>query len=104
MINITITILWTIHPIKKQDILQDDSNDKHPLISESVTVIWIGVHPAGEEPDQHVIRMAPRVSRMTTVHKVPTRLKSGLYSRDEILVPDDHPAQPSSWATSFSLH
>jgi hypothetical protein len=35
------------------------------LISESVTTIQIGVHPAGEEPNQHVIRVAPRVSRTT---------------------------------------
>jgi hypothetical protein len=76
---------------------------KRPLIFESVTVIRIGVHPAGEEPNQHVIRMLPWVSRMTTIYKVPTRSKSGPYSRDEVLAPSDRLAWSSYWATSFSL-
>jgi hypothetical protein len=54
--------------------------------------------------DQHIVRVAYRVSRTTTLHKVPTRSKSGLCSRDEILVPSDRSARPLSWATSFSLH
>jgi hypothetical protein len=77
---------------------------KQLLISESVTEIQIGVHPAGEEPNQHVICVASRVSRMTTFHEDPTRLKLGRCSRDEVLAPSDRLAQPSSWATSFSLH
>jgi hypothetical protein len=40
---------------------------------------------------------------MTIVHEVPTKLKLGLYSQDEVLSPNDRPAQPSSLATSFSL-
>jgi hypothetical protein len=28
---------------------------KRPLITESVAVIRIGVHSAGEEPDQHIV-------------------------------------------------
>jgi hypothetical protein len=73
-------------PSIQQDILWDDGNDKRSLISECIMVIWIGVHPAGEEPGQHVIRVDTRVSRTTTVRKV----------RKE-------PAQPLSWAISFSL-
>jgi hypothetical protein len=72
--------------------------DKRPLISESVTAIRIDIHRAEEEPNQHIIHVAPRVSRMTTVHEVPTKLKSGLYFRDEALAPSDRPTQPSSWA------
>jgi hypothetical protein len=30
-------------------------------------------------------------------------LKSGFYSRDEVLAPSDCPSRPSSWATTFSL-
>jgi hypothetical protein len=76
---------------------------KWSLISESVVVIRIGVHPIGEEPDQHIVRMAPWVSRMTTVSKVPTKLKSAPCSQDEVLAPSDRPTRPSSWAASFSL-
>jgi hypothetical protein len=68
--------------------------DKRSLISESVVAIRIGVHPVGEEPDQHVVRAASRVSRMTTVCEVPTKSKSGLCSRDEVLAPNDHPTRP----------
>jgi hypothetical protein len=77
---------------------------KRSLISESIVTIRIGVHSVGEEPEQHVIRLAPWVSHTTTLRKVPTRSKSGLCSRDEILIPTDHLARPSSWATSVSLH
>jgi hypothetical protein len=66
-------------------------------------MIRIGVHPTGEEPDQHVILVATWVSRTTTVRKVPTRSKSGLCSRDEVLAPSDRPARLSSWTASFSL-
>jgi hypothetical protein len=83
-------------PSIQQDILRDDSNDKQPLISESVAVIQIGVHPAGEDPNQHVIHVTPRVSRTTTVREVPTKSKSGLCSRDEVLAPSDRLARPSS--------
>jgi hypothetical protein len=78
--------------------------NKRSLISESVMLIQIGVHPAGEEPDQHVVRLASRVSCMTTVREFPTKLKSGLCSRVEVLAPSDRPARSSSWAASFSLH
>jgi hypothetical protein len=72
------------------------ATSKQSLISKSVAAIRIGVHPAVEEPDQHIIRVAPQVSRLTTFHKVPTRLKSGLCSRDEIFVPSNHPTRPLS--------
>jgi hypothetical protein len=65
---------------------------KRPLISESVTVTWISIHPAGGKPDQHVIRVASWVSRTTTVREVHTKSKSGPCSRDEVLAPSD--AQP----------
>jgi hypothetical protein len=53
----------------QQDILRDDCNGKQSLISESIVVIQIGVHYVREEPDQHVVRLASRVSRTTTVRK-----------------------------------
>jgi hypothetical protein len=76
---------------------------KRSLIFKSVTAIRIGVHPTSEEHDQHVIHAAPQVSRTTTIRKVPTKLKSGPCSRDEVLAPCDRPTQPLSWAASFSL-
>jgi hypothetical protein len=79
------------------------ATDQWPLISECVMVIRIDIHPAGEEADQHIIRVASRASRLTTVRKVPTKEKLGLCSWDEVFDPSDHPAQPSSWATLFSL-
>jgi hypothetical protein len=57
------------------------ATDKQLLISESVAVIRIDIHSVGEEPDQHVMRLASRVSRTTTVREVPM----------------------SSWDVSFSL-
>jgi hypothetical protein len=69
----------------------------------SVTVIRIGVHLAAEKSNQHVVCLASRVSHMTTVHEVPTKLKLGPCSWDEVLPPSDHSARPSSWAASFSL-
>jgi hypothetical protein len=77
---------------------------KRSLISESVAMILIGVHPAGEEPDQQVVCMAPLVSRTTTIREVPTKSKLVPCSLDEVLAPSDCLARPSSWATSFSLH
>jgi hypothetical protein len=61
----------------------------------------IDIHPAGEEPNQHIVRVALRVPRMTTIHEVPTKSKSGPCSRDEVLVPNDarlgrHPGLPHS--------
>jgi hypothetical protein len=63
--------------------------DKRPLISESVTVTQIDIHFAGEEPDQHIVRVTLRVSRTTTVREVPTKLKSSPCSWDEVLAPSD---------------
>jgi hypothetical protein len=67
--------------------------DKQPLICESIAVTRIDIHHTGEEPDRHVVRAAPEVSHTTTVREVPTKPKSGLYSRDEVLSPSD--ARPS---------
>jgi hypothetical protein len=52
-------------------------------------VIRIDIHHVGEGPDQHVIRVTPRVLCMTTVCEVPTKSKSGLYSWDEALAASD---------------
>jgi hypothetical protein len=52
------------------------TTDKQSLISESVAVIQIDIHPAREEPDQHIVCMTPGVPRTTTVREVPTKLKS----------------------------
>jgi hypothetical protein len=60
-------------------------------------MIQIGVYTAGEESDQHVIHVAPWVSRTTTIHKVPTRSKLELCSRNEVLAPNDRLTRPSSW-------
>jgi hypothetical protein len=73
------------------------ATDKQPLISESVKVTRINIHLVGEEPDQHVVRVTHEISRMTTVCEVPTKLKLGLCSCDEVLAPGDRPARPSSW-------
>jgi hypothetical protein len=77
------------------------ATDKRSLISESVMVNRIGVHPAGEEPNQYVVRVTPRVSHMTTVREFSTKSKSGLCSWDEVLAPSDcpngcHPGLPHS--------
>jgi hypothetical protein len=76
-------------PSVQQDILQDDSNNKRSLISESVAVTRIDIHPAGEELDQHAVRATLGVSCMATTCEVPTKSKSGLCSRDEVLAPSD---------------
>jgi hypothetical protein len=67
-------------------------------------IIQIGVHPTGKELDQHIIHVASRVSRMTTVREVTIKSKLGLCSRDEVLPPSDHPTLLSSSTASFSLH
>jgi hypothetical protein len=74
---------------------------KQSLIFESVTVIQIGVHPVRKEPDQHVICVASRVSRTTTVHEVPTKSNLSPSSQDEVFAPvivrlDHHPGLPHS--------
>jgi hypothetical protein len=63
------------------------TTDKRSLISESVMVTRIHIHPAGEEPDQHAIRTTLRVSRLTSVCEVPTKSKLGPFSWDEVLAP-----------------
>jgi hypothetical protein len=80
----------------QQNILLDNCNDKRSLISESVITIRIGVHPTGEEPDQHVVCLASRVSRMTTVREVPTKLKMGPCSQDKVLALSDRPTRSPS--------
>jgi hypothetical protein len=79
------------------------ATSKQSLISETVMVIQIIVHPIGEEPDQQVIRLASRVSHTATVYEVPTKSKLGPCFQDQVLTPSDCPARPSSWAASFSL-
>jgi hypothetical protein len=79
------------------------TTDKRPLISESVAATQIDRHPAGEEPDQHIIHVAPGVPCTTTVRKVPIKSKLGPWSQDEVSAPSDRLTRPSSWATSFSL-
>jgi hypothetical protein len=66
-------------------------------------VIQNDIHHVREEPDQHVIRLASRVSRTTTVHEIPTKSNLGPYSQDEVLAPSDRSARSSSYAASFSL-
>jgi hypothetical protein len=85
MINITITILWTIQ--NNKTCYEMTATSKLSLLSESVMVIQIGVHPAGEEPNQHVIHVASRVSHTTNIREVSTKLNLGPYSWDEVLAP-----------------
>jgi hypothetical protein len=64
-------------------------------------MIQIGVHLIGEELDQHIIRLAPQVSRMTIVCEVPTKLKLAPAPRMkswplEIVRLDRHPGLPHS--------
>jgi hypothetical protein len=63
--------------------------DKWSLISESVVVTQIDIHPPSKEHDRHVIHVAPGVSRTITIGEVPTKSKSSLCSRDEVLAPGD---------------
>jgi hypothetical protein len=65
-------------------------------MSESVIAIQISVYPVREEPDRQIVRMAPWVSRTTTIHEVPTKSNLGPCSRDEVLAPSDRPARPLS--------
>jgi hypothetical protein len=77
------------------------ATDKRSLISESVIAIQIDIHPAGEEPDRHVVRVTPWVSRMTTVRKallsqtwIPApEMKSW---PSAIVQPNRHPGLPHS--------
>jgi hypothetical protein len=69
------------------------ATDKRTLISESVAVTQIDIHPIGEEPVRHIVRAALEVSCTTTVCEVPTKSNSDLCSRDEVLAPIN--AQPS---------
>jgi hypothetical protein len=64
-------------------------------------MIQIGVHLIGEELDQHIIRLASQVSRMTIVCEVPTKLKLAPAPRMkswplEIVRLDRHPGLPHS--------
>jgi hypothetical protein len=75
--------------------------DKQSLIFVSVMVIRIDIHPTEEEPDQHIVRVALEVSRTTTVCEVPTKLKSGVCSQDEVFAhsnarPGHYPRLPHS--------
>jgi hypothetical protein len=77
------------------------ATDKRSLIFESVAVTRIDIHLTEEEPDRHVIHMATGVSRTITIREVPTKLKSGHCSQDEVLTPSDarpgrHPGLPHS--------
>jgi hypothetical protein len=104
MIIIIITITSSNHQQYNKTYYEMTAMSKRSLISESITMIQIDIHSVGEEPDKHVVHVAPWVSRTTTVRKVPTRLKSGLCSRDEVLAPSDRPTRPSSWVALFYLH
>jgi hypothetical protein len=80
------------------------TTSKRPLISKSVTIIRIGIHTVGEEPDQHVLRVAPRVSvqqpstkSLLGRNQTPTlRMKSWLPA---IVRPSRHPRLPHSPST-----
>jgi hypothetical protein len=55
-----ISISYSLNPpTVSPNILQDDYNGKMSLITESVAVTRIDIHPIGEESDQHAIRLTP---------------------------------------------
>jgi hypothetical protein len=71
------------------------------LISRSVAAIRIGVHPTRLEPDRHVVRVAPCVSRTITIREISTKSNLGHCSQDEVLPPaiirpGCHPGLPHS--------
>jgi hypothetical protein len=43
----------------------------------------------GKEPDLHAVCATSGVLHKTTIYEVPTKLKLGPYSRDEVLAPSD---------------
>jgi hypothetical protein len=49
------------------------ATDKQSHISVNVVAIRIDIHPVGEEPNQHVVHVAPWVSHTTTIHEVPIK-------------------------------
>jgi hypothetical protein len=64
-------------------------------------VIRIDVHLAREELNQHVVRLASRVSHMTIVYEIPTKSKLGHCSRMKswppaIVWPSRHHGLPHS--------
>jgi hypothetical protein len=60
--HVHIHLLESINSIP--NILQDDCYGKLPLISKSVVMTRIDIHHAGEEHDQHVIRLTLRGSHV----------------------------------------
>jgi hypothetical protein len=49
----------------------------------------IDIHSTVKEPDRHIVRVAPVVSRMAIIGEVPTKSNLGPYSQDEVLAPSD---------------
>jgi hypothetical protein len=53
------------------------ATDKLSLITESVAMTRIDIHPAGEESDQHVIRLTPKCSHIWQPFVSPYYVKIG---------------------------
>jgi hypothetical protein len=68
---------------------------KRPLKTESAMVSCFGVHPTGGQPDNTLYACPLR--HHVQFHIVPTRSKVGPCTRDEVLVPSNSSARPSSW-------
>jgi hypothetical protein len=49
----------------------------------------IDIHPTTKEPDRHIVRVAPVVSRTIIIGEAPTKLNLGPYYQDEVLAPSD---------------
>jgi hypothetical protein len=97
IIKVILIIIITNHPSKHiKTYYEVTAMSKRPLLSESVVAIQIGIHPTEEEPNQHIVRVAPRITRITTIHNVHNGSKLGPCSRDEVLAPNDRPSRPSS--------
>jgi hypothetical protein len=78
-------------------ILQDDNNEQASTQNRECHSDLIRCTPYRWETRQHIVRAPSPASRTITFHEVPTRSKAGPCTRDEVLVPSNSSARPSSW-------
>jgi hypothetical protein len=81
------------------NILRDDCNNKLSLITESVAVTQIDIHPAGEEPEQHVIRLTPGGSHVWQPFASTYSVEIGLLLSGLSLGPRSHSLSKSKSTT-----
>jgi hypothetical protein len=73
----------------QQDILRDAYNGQAATHIRECRGDLNRYTPCSEELGRHVVRAAPKVSHTTTIREVPTKLNSGICSRDEVLAPSN---------------